>query len=538
MLQTAADGGRLVAEGIVELMAAQDRALGKIGIGQHHLGPHIAQALRPGTEAGLHGKDAAHGPALPVTLQSRGQDHEAAAFGVDGQALSGQRGQTGQMRRRRQLPGPVFGKAAAQIQAVQLRPRRTVQQGKAHQLRPGPAQGFEVLLIVEPQGPVAHIADAQRGGPGPSSRAGRGARDRAGEGPGAPAGFPARLRHGRRHGPRGGDGCGFRRSFLAAGCPRPGSEDRVRASGNRLSPAGGDGASLPGPGGLVPEIRLFGQGGQIVGDGQHALHVHMAAHHVRQLFQDLLGLRGQLVAAQRGQAHVPLGQGVLAQTGDGPQHGHVRIGGDGLTQNAFVPGRGHLVEHHARQTQAGLEMPHPGHQGRRRAGHLGAVQAEQHRTVQRTGQFGRGAGTAHVHAVEKAAVALQQGQPGPAASHHMAEQGPQACGGQEIGVQVAGLPPGRQREPGRVDIVRAFLEGLDGQPLPGKGPRQAQREQGLAAAPGQGGDADTGGRGPCAGRAGMGRHGGHPWLTGRRQGRGHEKRARRRPVPCPLGTSA
>ena len=97
--------------------------------------------------------------------------------------------------------------------------------------------------------------------------------------------------------------------------------------------------------------------------------------------------------------------------------------------------------------------------------------------------------------------------------NHMAEQGPQTRGGQEIGVQIAGLPSGRQREPGRVDIVRAFLEGLDGQPLPGKGPRQAQREQGLAAAPGQGGDADTGGRGPCAGRAGMGRHGGHPGLT-------------------------
>ena len=62
---------------------------------------------------------------------------------------------------------------------------------------------------------------------------------------------------------------------------------------------------------------------------------------------------------------------------------------------------------------------------------------------------------------------------------------------------------------------------------------QAQREQGLAAAPGQGGDADTGGRGLCAGHTGMGRHGGHPWLTEKRQGRGHEKRARHRPVSCP-----
>ena len=30
MIQTAADGGRLVAEGVVELMSAQDRALGEI----------------------------------------------------------------------------------------------------------------------------------------------------------------------------------------------------------------------------------------------------------------------------------------------------------------------------------------------------------------------------------------------------------------------------------------------------------------------------------------------------------------------------
>jgi hypothetical protein len=259
----------------------------------------------------------------------------------------------------------------------------------------------------------------------------------------------------------------------------------------------------------------------------------MVAHHIGQFFQYLLGLRAQIVTAQRGEPHVPFRQGILPQAGNGPQHGHVRVGGDGLTQNAFMPGRGHLIEHHARQTQAGLEIPYPGHQGSGRAGHLGTIQTEKHRAVQRAGQFGRGTGAAYVHAVEEAAVAFQQGQPGPAASHHMAEQGPQTRGGQEIGVQIAGLPSGRQREPGRVDIVRAFLEGLYDQPLPGKGPRQAQREQGLAAAPGQGGDADTGGRGPGAGRAGMGRHGGHPWLTGRRQGRGYEKRARHRPVSCP-----
>ena len=264
----------------------------------------------------------------------------------------------------------------------------------------------------------------------------------------------------------------------------------------------------------------------------------MIAHHISQFFQDLLSLRAQIVAAQGGQPHVPFRQGVLAQAGDGPQHGHVRIGGDGLTQDAFVPGRGHLIEHHARQTQAGLEIPYPGHQGSGRAGHLGAVQTEQHGAVQRAGQFGRGAGAPHVHAVEKAAVAFQQGQPGPAALHHMPEQGPQTRGGQEIGVQIAGLSSGRQREPGRIDIVRAFLERLDGQSLPGKGPRQSQREQGLAAAPGQGGDADTGGRGLCAGHTGMGRHGGHPWLTEKRQGRGHEKRARHRRCRALKETSA
>ena len=80
---------------------------------------------------------------------------------------------------------------------------------------------------------------------------------------------------------------------------------------------------------------------------------------------------------------MPFRQRVFRQARQRAQYGHIRVGFQSAAQRAFMPGRAHLVEHHAAKTEAFFKMEHALDQSRRRAGHLGAVQAEQDRAVQR-----------------------------------------------------------------------------------------------------------------------------------------------------------
>ena len=133
----------------------------------------------------------------------------------------------------------------------------------------------------------------------------------------------------------------------------------------------------------------------------------MTAHKGRQRVQHLLRLRREVIPAGRN-AHVPLRQRIFSQARQRAQHGHVCMLFQSLPQNLFVPRRPHLIEDHARESDALFKGQHAAHQGRRRARHLGAVNADDHRAGQYAGQLRRGARAARVHAVKKAPVALQQ----------------------------------------------------------------------------------------------------------------------------------
>ena len=178
-----------------------------------------------------------------------------------------------------------------------------------------------------------------------------------------------------------------------------------------------------------------------------------------------------------------------------------------------MTGGGGLTKDNARQVQAGFEMSQSGDDGRGRARHLGAVETEQDRTGKGAGQFRRGAASLHVHAVKQSPVAFQQ-------SHVRRREGggrgglsflvretvpcaigkeqAQLFGGQEKGIKVTGRAARCLRQPGRIDIIRAFLEGLYPQTGFPPATAQPQRQEGLAAAAGNGGNAEAGRRdGQC-----------------------------------------
>ena len=95
-----------------------------------------------------------------------GQIHEAAALGIDGQSVAGQgRHSLAAGKVGGQGLGVEFRLAAAYIESVQRVPVLesigvVVQQGQRDKVGSGRAQGVQIFLIVEPEGCIAHIADA------------------------------------------------------------------------------------------------------------------------------------------------------------------------------------------------------------------------------------------------------------------------------------------------------------------------------------------------------------------------------------------
>ena len=423
-------------------MPAQNQARRKKGIFCAHRALHIAQPLRPGAKAGRDRKNTAHGPEPALALNAAGQQHETAAFRINGQSPCGQMGQKRQTRRKAQLPREIFGKTAAQVKAVQIPPgiggvgglpaSAAVQQGQADQFRARLGQRLKIFLIIEPERRVTHIPDTR-----------------------------SRKFH------RGGS--------------------VVRGVGKDFHAACGTGRRVP-----LRRVRRKGRG---PGRRQHLRKIQMLTRQSRQTIQTALGVPGQRVAAT-GNAHVPFGQRIFRQTRQRAQHGQIRIGFKGMAQQVFMPGRAHLVEHHAAEPQARFKTEHALNQRGRRAGHLGAVQAEQNGAVQNAGQLRRGAGTPHIQTVKQAPVAFHQPQNIPRVSrqrgHGADKKRAQPGGRQKKGIQIGGRSPGCQSQPGRVDVIRPFFKGSNRYPGVGQRPRHSEREQRLAAPAGQGGHAEPG----------------------------------------------
>ena len=300
------------------------------GIFRGYSSAHIAQPLRLGAKLRHHGKYAAHGPQFAITFNALRKQHKPPAFRIDGQTGIGPSRKHLQMRRGAERCCPVFRKTTAKIQAVNLAARRplwitTAQYRpltsvgandlKPHQFRPCTFQSFKVFLIIKPQGAVAHIgnARAQRCGIGRSRTNGM---------------------RGFSHRPE------LLSRFCGSICPRP----------------------------VCPSIRCAG--------GVHNVcNINVLAHKRAQRFQHCTRLWRKRIAA-RGNAHVPLRQGIFFQARQHAQHAYIGVFFNNFAQQVFVPRCSHLIEHHARELQTRLKGGHAVHKGRCCTGHLGAVDAK------------------------------------------------------------------------------------------------------------------------------------------------------------------
>ena len=103
-------------------MPAQFRIQRKKRVRGGYLAANIAKPLRFEAKNRRHRQNAAHGPQFSLALNATRQHHKAPALGIDGHALPCPQRQLTQQGRSAQGCHVVFGKAAAKIQAVHLRP--------------------------------------------------------------------------------------------------------------------------------------------------------------------------------------------------------------------------------------------------------------------------------------------------------------------------------------------------------------------------------------------------------------------------------
>ena len=206
----------------------------------------------------------------------------------------------------------------------------------------------------------------------------------------------------------------------------------------------------------------------------------MLAHKIAQSFKHGPRLWRKRVAA-RGNAHVTFGQGIFFQARQHAQHAHICVFFNDLAQQIFVPRRAHLIEHHSRKMQTRFKGCHAVHKGRRGAGHLGAVDAENDGAGQHACKLCRGARTGYVHAVKKPPVAFNDAKHLGAASlrlgfvHGVHKERLELLWPKHVGVKVGGGPPRSHGQPGGVDVVRPFFESLYRMPLRGKCVGKPQR---------------------------------------------------------------
>ncbi len=241
-----------------------------------------------------------------------------------------------------------------------------------------------------------------------------------------------------------------------------------------------------------------GRGG---GHLAQAVQVHVFGHDVRHPVQPGHAF---LVLHAGDEAHVPLGDGVVGDLGQHAQHRHVGVVLDGFAQHGAVAHPRRAVQDHPRDVHVRLEVPQPGHDGGRRAGHLGAVHDHHHWRAEDARQFRRGTAAGQVPPVEQPPVALDDGdviwagraertvvpcRAGQAALRP--EQRAQHVRIEEIGVQVGGGVSGGQGQPPGVDVVRPLLAGFHRKARARKGAHDAKGYQRLARAAGKSGDDDA-----------------------------------------------
>ena len=395
------------AAGVMEFVSAPHAAQRVEGILRNHAGRDVAEALRAAVETGTCRQKTGHGVLAVVEEQGAAEQHEAAAFGVDGSICQRQRADLFEMGRGADGVGKKFRVSAAEVEAVELRPGGVVEEIQADKIGTRVAQRLKILFVVEPHGSVLHVAYAGASG-----------------------------------------GNALRRVVFG----NIGKRRRGARKGEKNARIG----------------VFFQRVGQLV---EH-------------------GVKGRIGRVQ-GEAHVPLRQGIAAEAGKNAEHGNVGIAFDGPAQHGAVTLSGHVVQNDARKVQILLEIRHAGNDGRRGAGHFGAVHGEHHGGLQKLRHMRRGTGTLKVASVEEAAVAFNDGDVGPAPGADAAELTCEGLVAQKVRVKAGGRLSRSQGEPGVVDVVRPFFAGLHGESPPGEEAGESERNQSFAASAGESGNDES-----------------------------------------------
>ncbi len=190
------------------------------------------------------------------------------------------------------------------------------------------------------------------------------------------------------------------------------------------------------------------------------------------------------------QTEVPLGQREARILGHGAQHRHVGVVLDDGAQLALVARPADVVEDHAADADARVEGLVAEDQRRDAARHAACVEHQQHRQAELGGERGVAVAAVQRQAVVQALVAFHQADVGTA--HALPEDLRDLVPAHQLRIEVDAGPAGGQREPHRVDVVGALLEGLHRVAARRERRRERQRDRGLARTLVRGGDEQGG----------------------------------------------
>ena len=161
-----------------------------------------------------------------------------------------------------------------------------------------------------------------------------------------------------------------------------------------------------------------------------------------------------------------------------PDHRHVRVVLDHRAQFRLVTRAAELVQDHAGDVRPRLEGLEPEDDRRNASRHAARVDHQHDGRFQHDGERGIAVRSVQVEAVVQALVALDE--PEGCALHAPDERRADLVGAAEVRIEVEAGAAGSEREPDRVDVVRALLEGLDDLAAPGERGREPDRDRGLA----------------------------------------------------------
>ena len=192
-----------------------------------------------------------------------------------------------------------------------------------------------------------------------------------------------------------------------------------------------------------------------------------------------------LMLLRRGEPEMALGKRIVFQTGNRPHHRNPAGAFDRLPQNGFLAAAGHAVQNHAPKIDSRVQLLASKSHGGRGPGHLVAIQDQDHRGLEKLGQFRRAVASRGVNAVIQPAVSLDEG--------NLAFQGiskkrkPDLFPVLQKRVQIAARTPCRQGKPGGIDVIGPFFEGNDLAALFPPSCRHSEGERRLPRSPPEGG---------------------------------------------------